>query len=82
MSHLKVHKDDIKKIREVVLTKTQVTITAEEACNLWETYSDKYAAGWIFLPETTEEIWSALSTIDLTDYVGWTASDLKYDIRS
>lgn len=79
MSHLKVYKTDIKKIQQVIFDNTKVNITAEEACNLWETYSDNYASGWIFLPKTSNEIWKALSTLDLTEYVGWTAAELKYD---
>jgi hypothetical protein len=80
MGHLEIYKDDINSIRNVIREKTQVTVTPEEACEIWESYSKTKAAGWVFLPKTKEEIWQELNKVDLTNYIGWTAAELKYGV--
>ena len=37
-------------------------ITPYEAEMLWSTYSDRVDAGWLFLPDTDEEIVAAVRT--------------------
>ena len=78
-NHLIDCKEDIKDIQHTIKLKTGVSITAEEACNILEEYSDVYAAGWLSLSETPDGIWEDLSILDLTKYIGWTSLDIKYE---
>ena len=78
-NHLVECKEDIKDIQHAVKLKTGVSVTSAEACSIWEEYSETYSADWMGLGETPDEIWQQLQRIDLTNYVGWVASDLKYE---
>ena len=47
--------DDITRIREIARA-DGLLITPEQAIEIWEEHSDRYAAGWLFLPDADEHI--------------------------
>lgn len=52
--------EDVTRIQEA-LARTGRYASREECTYLWEKYSDSMAAGWLYLPETDEEILSCIS---------------------
>lgn len=44
-----------------VLLNHGYTSDIQDCYELWSDYSDRYAAGWINLPDKDDEIWSCIS---------------------
>jgi hypothetical protein len=59
-SYMKSHLEDCNRIKSV-LESAGIAVSVYEAYLMWETYSDRYAAGWLFLPDSDEEILNALT---------------------
>lgn len=57
------YQDDCARICEVLATQG-ISISMHEAQKIWSNYSDKYAARWLILYETDEEIINALTYDD------------------
>lgn len=54
--------DDVKRIQEVLLNNGYSSLL-KDCGDLWEAYSDSYAAGWLGLPEDDEELWNILENL-------------------
>ena len=50
---------DVQRIMKVAFVHG-VILTAYEASQAWSEHSDDYAAGWLFLPESDEDLWNQL----------------------
>lgn len=53
--------EDIKRIVEAFRL-DGLECSPSEACEMWEGYSEDYAAGWIYLPEHPKDIVDCLRT--------------------
>lgn len=47
-------------------------VSLEDCAMLWETYSDRYTAGWLQLDETDDEVFEHIKSVDLLEF------DCKY----
>ena len=50
---------NVRRIQEVLL-KNGYSSLLEDCGNLWDDYSDSYAAGWLGLPEDDGDLWNIL----------------------
>lgn len=55
------HKLDAEIIKGVLIEKGFVNAGLNDAVRLWSGFSDSYAAGWLYLPEDTEEIFRCIN---------------------
>lgn len=53
------HIDDVKRI-QVVLLKNGYDADLQSCASIWEDYSDSYAAGWLGLPESDDELFTII----------------------
>lgn len=49
-------REDIKRIMTVALTELDIVLDWREAHELWEDYSERVCASWLFVPEKDEEL--------------------------
>lgn len=50
---------DVERIQEVLLY-NGYSSTLRDCANLWDDYSEAYAAGWLGLPDDDRELWDIL----------------------
>lgn len=55
-----LYASDIRKVAQAALLNGHC-ITYEKARECWENYSDSMCAGWMMLPESTDDIWNCIS---------------------
>jgi hypothetical protein len=48
--------DDCQRIQAIALERHGLEISLAEAQELWDDYSDKFCAGWLFLPDSDNEL--------------------------
>ncbi len=53
-------REDCEKIKAALFKNGYVNAGLSDACWLWSEYSDSYAAGWLGLPDTDEEIFECV----------------------
>ena len=56
------HMDDVQRIREVML-KRGFDIDLQSCAKFWEERSDMFAAGWLGLPDSDDDLFIELSRI-------------------
>lgn len=78
MSRLEIPESDINSIIRTIFKYTQVTVTSDEAVEIWKMYSDLKREDLSYLPKESPDIWKCLSTIDLSNYIGWTSAEIIY----
>ena len=54
--------NDCKRIARVSFDHN-IYITLDEAHKIWDEYSDRVCAGWIFLPDSNDDLWDCISTL-------------------
>lgn len=53
------HYADVVRIKQVLL-KNGYDADLPSCANIWDEYSDSYAAGWLGLPKDDDELWQAI----------------------
>lgn len=53
------HSDDIDRMVSVAAA-NECALDRDDADALWRTYSDMFAAGWLFLPAGDDELWGVM----------------------
>lgn len=53
------HHNDVERLQRVILHNGYES-DYDDAANIWEDYSDSYAAGWLYLPDDDNELWSMI----------------------
>jgi len=66
LNHNYEYTEDIKRIKKAALEFGKV-LSDENAVELWEDYSDRFAAGWLVLPKDDLDLYTILK--DLRDEV-------------
>lgn len=56
------HQSDVMRIKRLLLEKGY-DCDFSSAAGIWYEHSDRYAAGWLGLPETDSELWNLISSI-------------------
>lgn len=56
------HESDCERIRNLAAS-FNIVMSINEAEEVWDKYSDMYAASWLHLPESDEELWSCIEDI-------------------
>lgn len=51
--------DDVKRMQSVLIREGHL-VSLRECVNIWEDYSDSYAAGWMCLPSDDSELYNIL----------------------
>lgn len=57
--HTEFYKNDCNRIQSVLLDYGYYA-TLEQCAELWELYSEDWAAGWLYLPENNEDLYKCI----------------------
>ena len=66
----KKHREDCEKIKAALVNNGYANAGLSDAVFLWSDYSDTYAAGWLGLPDTEEEIFDCVKDYIRNPYCG------------
>ena len=53
------HHADVERLQRVML-QNGYEADYDDAANIWEEYSDSFAAGWLYLPKDDDELWEII----------------------
>ena len=55
------HHSDVERLQRVML-QNGYEADLRSAADIWEEYSDDYAAGWLGMPENDDELWETIES--------------------
>lgn len=55
------HLDNVKRIQKVLMI-YGYEANLEDCADIWDEYSESYAAGWMGLPESDSELWECIES--------------------